>query len=538
VKHSYSYLPADNYSKAIARLEKSISTGRFASYTQQKKQQLWNRVCRYARQLGITIKSSIVAACMAAGLIIANPSSAQTYTLQAPGSNPFNGVDVGIRSSPAFVDIDNDGDRDAFIGTSTGSIVYYKNTGTATAPVFTLQAGVANPFNGVTVAQNATPDFVDIDNDGDKDVFIGDFNGRISYYKNTGSITVPAFTIQTGGSNPLNSVGLPGPAYVSEPAFVDIDNDGDQDVFITTFYNNCLYYKNTGNVTTPVFTLQAGAANPFNGMTFGGAGSSPAFLDVDVDGDKDAFFGVGNGAIFYFKNTGSVTAPVFAQQTSTNNPFNGVDIGSYASIGIVNIDGDADLDVLIGESGGTIIFYRNTAVSLPLHLLSFNGSRQDDHNKLEWETADEINTKWFEIERSTNGRDFSTIDIVNATGNGSNGGNSYSLNDQSAGFGKSYYRLKMVDIDQQFTYSRIIWINSDQSAGISIYPNPVADIININTGNARIIKTVAYIYSGDGRLMQTISISRNTEQINVKSLLPGLYTIKFADGMVQKFLKK
>ena len=93
-------------------MEKSIQSGKFASYTQQKRRQIWNRLCRYARQLGITIKSSVVAACIAAGLIVTSSASAQTFIQETGAANPLNGVSVGTESVPTFVDIDGDGDQD------------------------------------------------------------------------------------------------------------------------------------------------------------------------------------------------------------------------------------------------------------------------------------------------------------------------------------------------------------------------------------------------------------------------------------------
>ena len=176
------------YDKAQQRLERAMTSGRFAQFTQRKKAQLLNRLSRYARQLGIGMKQSLVAAGIAAGLLLCNPAQAQTFAEQTGTANPLNGVDVGTYSAPTFEDIDNDGDKDAFIGEFNGTILYYKNTGTAASPTFTVQTGAANPFNGVDVGRYSTPTFEDIDNDGDKDAFIGEFDGIINYYKNTPAV--------------------------------------------------------------------------------------------------------------------------------------------------------------------------------------------------------------------------------------------------------------------------------------------------------------------------------------------------------------
>jgi hypothetical protein len=82
-------------------------------------------------------------------------------------ANPFNGVGVGSRASPSFVDDDNDGDMDVYVGKKAGEIWYYKNTGSKTnSSSFTRQTGAANPLNGVDVGGWASPYFVEDDNDG------------------------------------------------------------------------------------------------------------------------------------------------------------------------------------------------------------------------------------------------------------------------------------------------------------------------------------------------------------------------------------
>ena len=103
---SYLNLTAFNkYSRALETLQNSIRSGQFARFTQQKKRQIWNRLCVYARQLGIKIKVPVAAACLAAGLCFANSSSAQPFVQQTGAANPFNGQNVAGSSKPAFGDI-------------------------------------------------------------------------------------------------------------------------------------------------------------------------------------------------------------------------------------------------------------------------------------------------------------------------------------------------------------------------------------------------------------------------------------------------
>ncbi len=173
-------------------------------------------------------------------------SGSFSFVAVTGSSNPLDDVDL-TRSKVAFVDIDNDGDLDCFTGKSGGAIQYWKNTGTSTSPTFVEQTGGDNPFNGVNVGAKSDINCVDIDGDGDIDCFIGESSATINYYKNTGNSSSPTFTLTTGGNNPLN-ITLYSAVTTS---FVDIDGDGDIDCFIGELGGEAYYYKNKGNITSP-----------------------------------------------------------------------------------------------------------------------------------------------------------------------------------------------------------------------------------------------------------------------------------------------
>ena len=117
--------------------------------------------------------------------------------------------------------------------------------------------------------------------------------------------------------------------YSSTPSFADLDGDGDLDAVVGSNYGTLHYFENTGSAMAPAFTERTGAANPFNGVNVGFS-SAPSFADLDGDGDLDAVVGANDGTLHYFENTGTAIAPAFTARTGAANPFNGVDVGAPA----------------------------------------------------------------------------------------------------------------------------------------------------------------------------------------------------------------
>ncbi|MFN3667842.1 MAG: beta strand repeat-containing protein [Brevundimonas sp.] len=280
------------------------------------------------------------------------------FTERTGAANPFDGAVVNYTSTPIFGDLDGDGDLDAVVGQGDGFLNYFENTGSTESPVFTRRTDAANPFDGLDVGDRAAPGFADLDNDGDLDVVVGELYGALSYFENTGTATAPAFTQRTGAANPFDGVDV---GFISTPAFADLDGDGDLDAVIGKNTGVLAYFENTGTAATPIFTERTGADNPFVGFDVGYS-SIPTFADVDGDGDLDAVVGELNGTLAYFENTGTAAAPVFAERTGAANPFGSMDVGLSSSPAFIDMDEDGDLDLVLGEDNGGLLYFENTTV--------------------------------------------------------------------------------------------------------------------------------------------------------------------------------
>jgi len=114
----------------------------------------------------------------------------------------------------------------------------------------------------------------------------------------------------------------------------------------------------------------------------------------------------------------------------------------------------------------------------PLNLLSFSGKAIQDKNVLQWQTANEINTKEFIVESSINGLQFTAIGIVKT--NKRLETNNYTYSDNLFADETSFYRLKMVDVDGSFEYSKIVAIKNAITSGFQILANPVSTMLTLN----------------------------------------------------------
>lgn len=165
------------------------------------------------------------------------------------------------------------------------------------------------------------------------------------------------------------------------------------------------------------------------------------------------------------------------------------------------------------------ITFSNSNSALPLQFVDFTIAPEKAQVLLSWKTADEVNTSYFLIERSTDGTSYESIGQV-ASLNNSTGG-SYTYADLFPKTGVSYYRLKQVDVDGKYAYSKVLTVNRSASAGImTLLPNPAHDYIRINSTNTERLQVK--IYSLTGRLMSTGNYAPG-EQIPISKLTPGMY---------------
>ena len=183
---------------------------------------------------------------------------------------------------------------------------------------------------------------------------VGEHTTGLHYFENTGTPTAAVFVERTGAANPFDGLA---PGDVPEPAFADLDGDGDLDLVAGSADGTFHYFENTGTPEMPSFVERTGAANPLDGIDLGDF-STAAFADVDGDGDLDLVSGAPDGSFHYLENTGTPQAPVFVEQTGAANPLDGLSAGAFSTGSFANLYGDAVPALVAGMGSGSFAVFR------------------------------------------------------------------------------------------------------------------------------------------------------------------------------------
>lgn len=201
--------------------------------------------------------------------------------------------------------------------------------------------------------------------------------------------------------------------------------------------------------------------------------------------------------------------------------------------------------ITVNLSGATptVAIIRNGA--LPLNFISFSAQQEKASKQvtLNWETVNEVNTQSFEVEKNTDGASFETIASVPAKNRA--GVNSYSFIDKEAVVGVAYYRLKQLDEDGKYTYSKTISVDNKKQLKLSVYPNPATDYLRLNYTVSLASEAELNIVNikGEKVVSEKIAagVSLSDKQIDVLSIPVGYYIITVKDGekeLYAPFIKK
>ncbi len=233
-------------------------------------------------------------------------------------------------------------------------------------------------------------------------------------------------------------------------------------------------------------------------------------------------FDANTGAIMSMdslRGNGTLNADVIAADNN-NNIYVGGQLSSNIKVGTQTLTSTGgQSDFFVAKYG-----YANCSGVVPLKFTNY-ALRQTRGDKVEnlWTTANEINVSHFNIQRSINGRDFTTIGKVVASNKSYN---EYSFMDngqQSTADGRLYYRIESIDFDGRKQYSEIRNVELGiRNGGLSVYPNPAKDFVTIECAGANKLLVIDNL----GRTIKQFNNLTQPQILNCKQLSNGVYIVK------------
>lgn len=294
------------------------------------------------------------------------------FTFQNNNSFIKETIDHGSVTYPVFFDHNNDGLLDMLTGyrskmngnsVKNGSIAYYENIGTAESPVFKW---VTDDYQNISSYNlfGISPTFGDMDDDGDTDMIIGDEDGKIHYFENKANpgdpASFPSITPFYFGMDIGNN---------STPQLADVNGNGKFDLVVGEKNGNLNYYENSGTKQLPQFPSvpDNGFFGEVDVRRFGNViGYSYPFLtDIDSSGTFDLLVGSLTGNVYHYTGLENNLNGKFNLQDSL---FEDIDVGERSGISGADINADGLTDVILGNSrGGLTIYYQEKVLGFSPH---------------------------------------------------------------------------------------------------------------------------------------------------------------------------
>lgn len=357
-------------------------------------------------------------------------------------------IDVGTASNVSFVDVNGDGLQDIVAGNdlfynpdpllSVSRLVYFVNAGTAALPKFILAD--SDFLNSSQLMQlGLVPSFGDLDGDGDKDMLLGNADGKIIYYQNT-----------AGPGNPMSLVFVQ--AFYqgidvgnnSAPQIVDVDRDGRVDLIVGERAGNLNYYHNTGTTILPAFTFVTNTLGGVSVLQPGAIAGYSTPLLYDSAGVYRLLVGSDAGTVYLYDNIDGNLNGTF---TMTDSVYSGIVELRRVTLARADIDGDGKADILTGCNAGGMRLYTHylssSVAQTPDPLFRFYPNPATDQIWLQFKDA------------SAQGRQITLVDITGKIIYRATNRDLYASLDVSS-LTSGMYLIRVVDGNSSFTQKLVV----------------------------------------------------------------------------------
>ena len=243
------------------------------------------------------------------------------------------------------------------------------------------------------------------------------------------------------------------------------------------------------------------------------------------------------------QNTNNTTSTITFNQTFTVNA-----PGTYR-LAIISggSTGGGNVRISVDDlsENATVIGCVQT-LALPVNLISFAGNLNNDKISLQWATAENENNDHFEVEKSTDGKEFTTAAIVMASFKP--GTESYSINETMKSE-KIYYRLRMFDNNKVVTFSKTLMFENKTiitGSGLKIVNNPAVDKLSLSfaSTNNQPVEIKIYDLAGKMQMNQKINVYTGNNFVSLplsSSFKTGMYAVEISNGserQTAKFVKQ
>ncbi|MFK7773170.1 MAG: T9SS type A sorting domain-containing protein [Saprospiraceae bacterium] len=224
-------------------------------------------------------------------------------------------------------------------------------------------------------------------------------------------------------------------------------------------------------------------------------------------------------------NRNTFTSQTWFPLSQNLTPYIGCQVQLIVKIDLNSSTEEVAIDNIVFSAG----------VALPVELISFTANPRKENIDLNWSTASEINNDKFEIEESQDGRDFQKIGEIKGNGTITNQ-QEYSFQVENPQNGISYFRLKQIDYDGRFEYSKVVSVNfkSNHDEVEVFYPNPSkSGMVSLNYASNQDNEIIVSVFDMSGKLITTrikeVLTGSNNLSFDFSELNQGIYIVTFKD---------